>query len=139
MSEALSPATGQNPVGFVLTNRGSGVCHLHGYPAVAILSKRGGRIPFVTSHRGDQMVTSERPRLVEIAPHQSAFLLLNHYRCDLGNVSSGKRLRVSLPHSGTLSQTLPGSGIAYCGPGDPGSVLAVSPVEPTLRAALAFG
>lgn len=67
-----------------------------------------------------------------------ALAMLNKYRCDLRDVRLARSLRLGLPGTGArarASLTLPRGGIAYCGRGDPGSTVSVSPFEPTLRAA----
>ncbi len=137
----VSPATGQNPLSFVLTNRGAKACVLDGYPTVALLDARGKRLPFRISHGGDQMVTSRPPVAVRMLPRRSAFFVLNKYRCDLGSLKVAKTLRVGFPGvhtSARLRATLPPYGvIGYCGRGDAGSTVTVSPIEPTLAAALA--
>jgi hypothetical protein len=137
----ISPATGQNPLSFLVTYRGLKACELDGYPTVALLDGRGRRLPFRISHKGDQMVTSRRPVALRVLPRQSAFLVINKYRCDLGDLRVAKRVRVGLPgEAGRLMLVLPGPGvIGYCGKNDAGSIVAVSPFEPTLRAALAHG
>jgi hypothetical protein len=137
----VSPATGQNPLSIVLTNRSAKPCMVKGYPAIAFVDAHGKRLPFRVSHRGDQMVTSRPPVAVWVRPHRSAFFVLNKYRCDLGNLAVAKKLRVALPGSQTSARlvlaipTYPV--IAYCGRKDPGSVVKVSPIEPILKAALA--
>jgi hypothetical protein len=72
-SAQISPATGQNPISIALTNEGTEVCLLYGYPTVALLDASGKRLPFRISHSGDQMITSRRPVAVRLAPRQSAF------------------------------------------------------------------
>jgi Protein of unknown function (DUF4232) len=139
----VTPATGQNPLSIVLTNRNAKPCLVKGYPTVSLLDAHGRRLPFRVSHRGDQMVTSRPPVGVRVPPRRSAYFVLNKYRCDLGNLRVAKRMRVALPGidtSARLTLAIPTYPvIAYCGRNDPGSVLTVSPVEPTLAAALAHG
>jgi hypothetical protein len=138
----VSPATGQNPLSIVLTNRSAKPCMVKGYPAIAFVDAHGKRLPFRVSNRGDQMVTSRPPVAVRVRPRRSAFFVLNKYRCDLGNLAMAKKLRVALPgiqKSARLVLAIPTYPvIAYCGRNDPGSIVTVSPIEPTLRAALAF-
>ncbi len=116
-SPSVSPATGQNPLSFVLTNRGVNACVLDGYPTVALLDARGKRLPFRISHSGDQMVTPHPPVAVRVLPRRSAFFVLNKYRCDLGDGKVVKRLRLGLPGvhtSARLTVMLPTYGvIAY--------------------------
>jgi Protein of unknown function (DUF4232) len=139
----ISAATGQNPLSFVLTNRSAKPCVVNGYPTVALLDAHGKRLPFRVSQRGDQMVTSRPPVAVRVLPRRSAFFVLNKYRCDLGNLNVAKKLRVALPGvrtSARLTLAIPMYPvIAYCGGNGPGSVVTVSPIKPSLEAALAHG
>jgi hypothetical protein len=135
----LSPATGQNPLALRLTNRGREACAVKGYPTLTFADARGA-IPFVVRHAGDQMVTANRPRRVVVGAGRSAFVVVNKYRCDLGDVRLARWLRIGLPGgAGRRSFRLPAyPRLAYCGAGDPGSIIATSPFEPSLRAALRF-
>jgi hypothetical protein len=136
----VSEATGQHTLTVRLTNRGRRTCLLDGYPRIW-LSDRAGTIPFAITHRGDQMVTSDRPRRLLVRPGGAAFVVLNHYRCDRGDVRAATSLRLSAPGgaraaSAALAIHSRYERVDYCGKGDPGSVLAVSPFEPSVRAAL---
>jgi hypothetical protein len=139
----VSAATGQNPLSAVLTNRSGKPCVVKGYPTLVFLDAHGKRLPFRVSHRGDQVVTSDPPVAVRVLPRRSAFFVLNKYRCDLGNLEVARKLRVALPGvyaSSRLTMAIPTYPvIAYCGRNDPGSLITVSPIEPTLADALAYG
>lgn len=124
--------TGQHTLILRLVNRGRS-CVLDGYPVVRAYD-RVGLIPFVIKHEGDQMVTSRPPRKVVVRPGRAAFVALNHYRCDRGNLRSATRLRIG---KAAVRLRDPYRTITYCGKGDPGSIVAVSPLEPTRRATLA--
>jgi hypothetical protein len=130
----ISPATGQNPLALVLTNRGP-ECVLDGYPAVALLDARDDVLPFVVSHLGDQQVTDRPPVEVRLQRGDTAYFMLNKYRCDLGTVRTARVLLARLPGArrplDRISIAHPPR-IGYCGRGDPGSIVTVSPVEPTL-------
>src|SRR5262249_53082680 len=100
----------------------------------------GDRLPFVIGHRGDQMVTGRSPHHVRLAPGGAAIVAINQYRCDLGYTRRqlAYRIRLGLPGKDPARVTLRGplaTVLAYCGMGDPGSLLSVSPFEPTLAAA----
>lgn len=137
----LSPPTGQNPLAARLTNRGSKTCLLRGYPAVALVNETGRVLPFAIRKSGDQVVTSRPPVDVRVQAGRSAWIVLNKYRCDRGDVQLARAVRIGLPgapRTDRLILAIPqGWNIGYCGKGDPGSTLHVSPVEPNLRAALA--
>jgi hypothetical protein len=78
--------------------------------------------------------------MVELAPGVSAYELVNKYRCDLGSQMSAATIRLIPPDEWTALQLSSMGYISmdYCGPGDPGSTVYVSPVEPTFAAATAF-
>jgi hypothetical protein len=135
----VSEATGQHTLALRLVNRGS-TCSLDGYPALW-LEDQSGRVPFVIRRGGDQMVNSRRPAPVRLRLGGAAIVALNHYRCDRGPVRSATVVRLGLPGTSraaslALAVTDPYLRPAWCGPGDPGSIVSVSPFEPTLRAAL---
>jgi len=136
----ISEATGQHTLAVRLVNRGPTPCVLDGYPTIR-LSDRAGTIPFVIRHGGDQMVTSDRPRRVLVGSSHATFVVLNHYRCDLGGIPAARTLSLGLPHapraqSATIAIRPRQRWIDYCDKGDRGSTVSVSPFEPNLRAAL---
>jgi hypothetical protein len=136
----FSEATGQHTLALRLVDRGAKSCAINGYPKVTSYD-RAGSIPFAISHGGDQMITSHGPARVVVRPDRGAFVLLNHYRCDLGSLRSATTVRIGLPGArsaaaASIKITDPYRRLDYCGKGDPGSTLTVPPFEPTLRAAL---
>jgi hypothetical protein len=133
----ISAATGQNPLTLRLTNRGQSACVLFGYPRLS-LADRQGVIPFLILRRGDQMVTDRRPADVLVRPGRSAFVLLNKFRCDEGDLRLARTLRLGFPRdtSRRLSFVLPQyPRISYCRGGYRTRVT-TSPFEPTLAAAM---
>ncbi len=142
----VSEATGQHTLALRLENRGSVVCVLDGYPRVTLYDA-AGVLPFVIRRGGDQMITSDLPKPVKITPNGRAFLVINKYRCDNGalrgtrriEISSGRQAsnRASITFSNPQTLPMPYRIPDYCGRGDPGSTLTVSPFVGTLRAALA--
>lgn len=134
----LSEPTGQHSLAIRLKNRGRSSCILYGYPTIEFRD-RAGRIPFKIRHGGDQVVTSRRPRRVVVRPGRSAYVVLNKYRCDLGNRRAARTLRLGLSsHTSQRATTAvrPRGWIQYCGRGDPGSTVSVSPFEPSVRDAV---
>jgi hypothetical protein len=135
MGPPVSPMTGQNPVSLTMTNVGPAPCVLDGYPTVTFFDAQSNVVPFSIEH-GDQEVTSESPRSLVIRPHHAGYVLVDKYRCDLGVVSVASAVDV-VPPGQTQALHL-SSSYPFCGPGDPGSVVAVSPIEPDLTSAFAF-
>jgi hypothetical protein len=136
----ISEATGQNTLALRLVNRRVATCFLRGYPNIAAYDRQG-MIPFLVRHGGDQMVTSRPPTRVIVRRNRAAFVLLNHYRCDLGDRRTPTSVRIRLAgatstESASVKLTVANGRLAYCGKGDPGSILTVSAFEPTIRAAL---
>ena len=83
------------------------------------------------------MIAARRPTRVVVGPRRAAFVVVNKYRCDLGNRRTARRVRVRLPRDArALALAVPRHvAIAYCGRGDPGSTITTSPFVATLRAA----
>jgi hypothetical protein len=131
--------TGQHTLELVLTNRGSSACVLDGFPQVEFLDAAGRRLPFVISHRGDQMIRRQSPRRVRIAHGGKAYVAVNKYRCDGPELQRPARVDLVPPGASPLSWLslrIVGIGYGWCGRGDPGSSVSVSPVVTTERAAV---
>jgi Domain of unknown function (DUF4232) len=135
----ISEPTGQHTLTFRFRYHGSRPCSLYGYPSVAFYDRRG-KIPFAIWHRGDQVVTSRKPTRVVVGPRKAAFVVVNKYRCDLGEVRAALTLRLGFPRARPRERfaiaVRPRGWIAYCGLGDPGSGVTVSPFEPSLALAM---
>jgi len=87
----------------------------------------------------DQVVTSSRPVMVELPAGGTAYVVVNKYRCDTTDLMHGTAVRIIPPDeqaflSIPITDNVP---MDYCGPGDPGSMVYVSPVESSPGAALA--
>jgi hypothetical protein len=132
--ELISEKTGQRTALFDLTNHGATACFLDGYPGVSLLGASGRVLPLQSVSHGDQMVTPAKPHRVDLSPGATAYFAVNQYRCDTTDLAQATAIRV-YPPDNTASLTSPlrpdGRTLSYCGPGDPGSVLAVSPIEDT--------
>jgi hypothetical protein len=63
---------------------------------------------------------------------RAAYVTINHYRCDRGNLDQAGAVGVVVPSSGMLlTVSVPPpmrSFLGYCGPDDPGSMMSVSPI-----------
>jgi hypothetical protein len=136
---SVSEATGQNSHGLLLVNIGASICHLDGYPKVALLDTAGHVLAFDYRFGGDQMVTSHPPGVVNLPPGAAGYVLTNKYRCDLGDKAAPASINVTPPgNDSSLSLKLePYRDMAFCGAGDPGSTLDISPVAPDARATFA--
>ena len=132
------PLTGLHPLLVQFRNRGAVACGMSGYPTVSLLTDRGRALPFAIHSSGDQLVTAVRPKPVVVRPGRSAWVLLDKYRCDTGDRNTATGLRLRLPGSASFVHVrIPGYfDIGYCGKGDPGSSVDVSPVEPSSRATI---
>jgi hypothetical protein len=127
---------------FRLTNASASAkaCHLNGYPHIALLDKNGNPIPFVYRDTGDQMVTASLPTPVALLPGHTVYLMFDKYRCDVGDITRVNSVVITPPGNTVALHLPPGprrDHFSYRGPGDPGSVVFVSPVEPTARALFA--
>lgn len=138
----VSEATGQHSLGLVLTNTSNVTCHLIGYPGISLIDSGGTALPLAYRRGGDQMVTSSTPENVNLPPRSAAYVLINQYRCDLGDKDTAAILRFIPPNTTSSLELrfdqIDSSVMAYCGPADPGSIIDISPVEPTARATFAL-
>jgi len=133
----FSEPTGQHTVQLVISNTSASGCYLFGYPQVAFIDRAGHAIPFQYQTTGDQVVTSAPPGHVDLAPHGHAYVTVNKYRCDLGDVTQTSGVRLTPPGE-TASLDVAITGMPYCGLGDPGSVVHVSPVAATASGTVAY-
>ena len=137
--EGVSEATGQHTLSMTLTNRGSVGCYIYGYPGVSLIDESGHTLPMDYRRSGDQMVTSRPPTHVDVDPGSVAYVTVNKYRCDTHTVMRASVVRLIPPDETTsLQLALGGVGLDYCGAGDPGSIVAISPVEATYLATTPF-
>jgi len=72
----------------------------------------GRELPFSFKYTRDQVVTSDPPTRVDLAPSTGVTLAIPTWLKDR---------------------------LGYCGPGDPGSTVFVSPLSPTLAASIDYG
>jgi Protein of unknown function (DUF4232) len=125
----VSEATGQHTLILQLRNSGS-ACTFDGYPQLSFVDASGS-IPFVVRHVGDMMITARPPRSFVVRRRGVAYPAVNKYRCDVGPVRTPTALQL-----GSLAVSLARTPreLAWCGHGDPGSVVDVTPFEPTMAA-----
>jgi len=136
----VSEPTGQHSLLLVLTNHSPIACYMSGYPGVTLYDASGAELPLKYYWQGDQVVTHSPPQRVDLASGISAYVMINKYRCDLQTASEATTLRLIPPNDiSPLQLSLAGlRELGYCGPGDPGSTLEISPVEPTIGATRAL-
>jgi len=136
--------TGEHAVTYRLKNRGPRACSVHGYPAVVLYGATGEVLPFRYAEGGGAYVTASKPVTVVLASGASAYVLVAKYRCDLGIARDATSIRLTVPaaHGRNSSRREPvgisgPAGLSYCrgGQHDPGQIVTVSPIEPTLRSA----
>jgi Domain of unknown function (DUF4232) len=141
---AVVPMTGEHAVTYRLTNRGQHSCWVHGYPRVALYSAAGKVLPFRYAAGGGAYVTASKPVTVVLARGAWAYILVAKYRCDLGIARDATSIWLTVPaaHGTSFSRREPVGisgppGLSYClgGRHDPGQLVTVSPLEPTLLAA----
>jgi uncharacterized protein DUF4232 len=142
---ALSPMTGEHGDFYALINRGARACTLAGYLDIRLYDANGAPLPFRYRHGHSPYVTAAAPVTVTLRPGASAWVLVAKYRCDVGTDRDARSIRITVP--GAQHAVLTGrassrdvgvSALSYCrgGTNDPGQTVAVSPVEPTLQAAV---
>ncbi len=137
--DRIAEPSGQHSLALALTNTSTRSCSLFGYPSVRLLDAGGHELPFTYRQSGDQVVTSRPPLRVTLAPGGVAYVTINKYRCDLGEKGTAAMVALMLPgDTSTLTMTIPPSlDLGYCGPGDPGSTVSVSPFGASLQDTLA--
>jgi hypothetical protein len=136
----MSEPTGQHSLSLKLTSTSGSRCVLRGYPIIALYDRDGSALPFVYTHAGDQVVTAQPPTQVNLAPGATAYVTINKYRCDGADREVASVVSLAAPGGPRpLRRPLRGYPIlAYCGPGDPGSRVAVSPVAGSFQETLAL-
>jgi hypothetical protein len=121
-----------------LTNTGE-PCRLRGYPALVFADAGSHRIDFRVTHRPDRMVGGKPSSGLSLPTGSEAWFAMDKFRCDRGD-REHVHLTSIRPSGATGGVTIDGPRQwAYCGPGDPGSAVVVSPFEPTLGATLRAG
>jgi hypothetical protein len=140
VGQEMSAATDHNPFSVHLTNRGRAPCVLNGYPGVSFSDGRGA-LPLVVKRTGDQQVTARRPQAVLVRPGQTAYVVLNKLRCDLGVLRRARTMRLTLLGAARQAgavvdlQSLRGR-LAYCRGGAELNAVHLSPFVPSVAAGL---
>lgn len=138
--DGISPETGEHPFDAHVTNAGTTRCWLEGYPHVVLLDAAGRELPFVY-HDGGGYVTTAAPNRVWLSPGQQASVLFAKYRCDLGDTDVATSVEFHFPGTTTtfsIDVDPDGPVQDYCGPGDAGDEVDVSPIEPDVVTAIGW-
>lgn len=132
-------ATQEEAHSITITNTSPTTCQLHGYANFITYGPRGEVLPFTFAHRatGGWPMATRAPRAFTITPRSSAYVFFAQIACYTGYRALGHRIAVRLPDSRYGSKVLTlAVPLALCkGPAATiGNVIALSPIEPTLRA-----
>jgi hypothetical protein len=124
----------------VLTNEGASPCMLDGYPRVQFLTATGTVLRLSQVAQVALFVTSARPHFVLLRPDGVAYVLVAQFACALGSLKQAAVMRLSLPGAADdTAVSIPSAEFALCKGGTTPpekSVVAVTPVEPTIQATL---
>lgn len=131
--EPVEGGTGEHTVLLMLHNMSGRRCHLYGYPRVTLLDNHGGALPFRYGTDGYMRLTDAPPKVVLLERRGVAYFAVSKYRCDLGSRARALQIRVRLPRGRSLLELdLPRyPSLDYCGRGDPGSAVHISPLATT--------
>jgi hypothetical protein len=135
----VSEKTQQDSLLLAITNEGQAACYLFGYPGITLYDGQGNVLPLSYQREGDHEVTSSAPQQVNLAVGATGYVLINKNVCVQEEAALASTLRF-IPPDDTTSTTLALTvgGLTSCATAnDPGSVLDISPVEPTESATLA--
>jgi hypothetical protein len=130
LQEPVDGATGQLTLVVALVNSSPQPCHLKGYPEIVLLDPRGQVLPFDYGDGASMMLTDVPPRMVTIRQGTIGYFAINKYRCDQGGdvLVSSMRVRLHGLRFHLLLVPVNRRFGGYCGPDDPGSIVAISPV-----------
>ena len=103
-SNVLSEPSGQHSLALRLRNRGQNTCVLYGYPRIELRDRRG-TLPFRISHETDQVIRARPPIPVVVRPGSVAWVVVNKYRCDLGDLRQARSLRLAFRRDGSALET----------------------------------
>jgi hypothetical protein len=131
----VSEATQQNTLVLIIHNISAQPCDLDGYPQAVLFDTRMAALPFGYARGGDQMLTIQPPRIVTLPARGEAYLGLNKNTCVYPDRRIGAFISLRPPGEDRALTLRLGRYplLDYCGPGDPGHTIDLSPVEPTFR------
>ena len=78
----------------------------------------------------DMMLRDVTPGTVSLPPDQPAYVVLDKYRCDTGDLATTTRVQITPPGASApvVMRFSRRRGMPWCGRGDPGSTVTVTPV-----------
>jgi hypothetical protein len=105
----------------------------------SLFDARGATLPFKYRRRGDQMLTDARPTRVAVPAGGIAYVAINKTVCVLFSRGLATGIRLTPPGDEQALSVKVGRYplLAYCGQGDPGNIIDLTPVEPTASAVAA--
>jgi hypothetical protein len=127
-AEPLSPPTGRSPLALGFVNGGPASCSVDGYPDLTLLDADDNVLPFEQHHGGGMVVGAATPSRIDVPPGGTVYVVIDKYRCDLAAIADVETIHLGLPDDGGMI-TVPSDDhrYAFCGAGDPGSTIDVSP------------
>jgi uncharacterized protein DUF4232 len=131
----VSEATEQDTAVLVLTNVSAAGCDLRGYPGLALSGHHGVPLPFRYHRGGDQMLTGAAPALVPLPPGAAAYFAISKVTCVAHERDVARRIQVTPPggHRALSHPVRRFPTLGYCPAGDPGHIIDLTPIEPSLR------
>jgi len=127
---AQSGATGDIAELIELTNTSSVSCAISKSPSVGFFDGSGVALPFVVQDTAHGASTP-----VVVAPKARAYVLIDKYRCDIGDERRAASLSIGFGDQEVAATTRvelpPYPDLSYCGLADPGSIVHVSHVALT--------
>jgi hypothetical protein len=134
----VSPTTGEDAFTITLTNVGTRLCQIHGYPIVHFYTSAGRLLTFAYRHTSLYFPRLQ-PRVVNLAPRAHAYFVVAKYRCDLGVRYASSFFYVLAPYTTGqpwVGHPAGGQGVMdYCkgSAHGPGQSLGISPIVATRR------
>ncbi len=133
LDAGVSEHTGQHTIDLTVRNNSTTTCLADGYPGIGLLGANGSLLSFDYRRGGDQEVTTKGPPRFQLVPGQVAYVRINKYRCDGPAQATGTSVQFIAPNDTATKQiSLPTyPTMEFCGSSGPGSMLDISPLEPT--------
>jgi hypothetical protein len=133
----------ENAHSLMITNAGSRSCLMSGFPRLVVYGTSGDVFRFALVHHatGGYPMTSKVHKPFALAPHKSAFVFFAQTACEAGTETGFSDVALILPKSTQPTEVVTlqnpiahcvGQSASYANP------IAISPVEPTVRATEKF-